>query len=656
MKFYKIFLLILILLGTQFFYFTHADTAKIKNPDNGHEYQRFDTPMSWHDAKNFCESLGGYLATITSPEEDNFVYSNLVSNVPEGIEMCWIGGTDEGAEGSWRWANGETWSYTNWGHNEPNNCSGIEHYLTYFTPWDNLGRGGLWNDLGVLGSQGCGCGCPNEIYDVYTICEWDDENETVTVLYFGASGQSVTGSQSFLVNPENINSNWMVTVNQNWIICTPESGIGIGIVSVSVDPSDLSEGSYSGTITLTDPNTSNSLQTISVVLNVYSSNQTSSPFGIFSTPVEGSIVRSSIPITGWVLDDIEVENVKIYRGEGKDLIYIGDAVFVEGARPDVEQSYPEYPMNYKAGWGYMMLTNFLPNGGNGTFTLHAVAADAEGNIVTLGTKTITVDNANAVKPFGAIDTPTQGGTSSGSSFINWGWVLTPQPNSIPTDGSTINVYVDGVILGHPTYNNYRPDIATLFPGYANSDGAVGYFYLDTTQYENGVHTIQWTATDDAGNTDGIGSRFFTISNTGSARSFSKSNTKTSSLNVLSKFLEIPVEFLEPVKIKRGFNRNIEPIIVNPDENGLIKVKFKELERFEVQLSTEKSDVTGYMIANNKLYPLPLGSTLKNGTFYWIPGPGFIGEYRLIFDEKRQNGEHYIRHFIIKIVPKFTVVK
>jgi hypothetical protein len=162
----------------------------------------------------------------------------------------------------------------------------------------------------------------------------------------------------------------------------------------------------------------------------------------------------------------------------------------------------------------MLLTNFLPNGGNGTFTLTAVAEDGVGNEVILGTKTIICDNANAVKPFGAIDTPTQGGTASGSSFINWGWVLTPQPNSIPIDGSTINVYVDGVNLGHPVYNIYRQDIATLFPGYANSNGAVGYFYLDTTSYENGVHTIQWTATDNDGNTDGIGSRYFTIQNTG----------------------------------------------------------------------------------------------------------------------------------------------
>jgi hypothetical protein len=241
---------------------------------------------------------------------------------------------------------------------------------------------------------------------------------------------------------------------------------------------------------------------------------TEPPFGSFDTPIEGSTVRSSVPVTGWALDDVGVESVKIYRGENGSLAYIGDAAFVEGARPDIELLYPDYPNNSRAGWGYMLLTYFLPNGGNGTYTLHAIATDVEGNQVTLGTKTFTCDNANAVKPFGNIDTPTQGGEASGSSYRVQGWALTPMPNRIPEDGSTMNVFVDGVNLGHPTYNIYREDIAALFPGYANSNGAGWYFDFDTTSYANGVHTIYLTATDDAGNTDGIGSRFFTIQNTG----------------------------------------------------------------------------------------------------------------------------------------------
>ena len=74
------------------------------------------------------------------------------------------------------------------------------------------------------------------------------------------------------------------------------------------------------------------------------------------------------------------------------------------------------------------------------------------------------------------------------------------------------MFVDGIDKGHPVYNNFRPDIAGLFPGYANTGGPVGYFRLDTTTLTNGVHTISWVVRDGAGNASGIGSRFFTVAN------------------------------------------------------------------------------------------------------------------------------------------------
>lgn len=70
----------------------------------------------------------------------------------------------------------------------------------------------------------------------------------------------------------------------------------------------------------------------------------------------------------------------------------------------------------------------------------------------------------------------------------------------------------GLVAGQATYNNSRADIAALFPGLQNSNRAVGYFIIDTTLYENGVHTIAWVVRDNAGNAAGIGSRYFTIQN------------------------------------------------------------------------------------------------------------------------------------------------
>jgi hypothetical protein len=305
----------------------------------------------------------------------------------------------------------------------------------------------------------------------------------------------------------------------------------------------------------------------------------------------------------------------------------------------------------------MLLTNFLPNGGNGTYKLTAIATDVYGKSTPLGTKTIHCDNAHAVKPFGAIDTPSQGGSASGASFVNWGWALTPQPKYIPTDGSTINVYVDGMPIGHPNYNNYRGDIATFFPGYANSNGAAGYFYLDTTGYANGVHTIQWTVRDSAGSTDGIGSRYFTINNSGSSAvseiQFSRAQPGIKIKNI-SQLNSIPVDYNIPIKIMRGYDRDMESETLPIDERGMNRISLPELQRLEISLSEQTSAegylYSGYMVNKDRLDRLPVGSTLdrQKGIFYWEPGPGFRGRYHLVFLEKRPDGSINQKNILVEI--------
>ena len=227
-------------------------------------------------------------------------------------------------------------------------------------------------------------------------------------------------------------------------------------------------------------------------------------------------MTGAVAVTGWALDDTGVQAVEVWRdavtGEPSGPLFVGYGTFVAGARPDVAAAYPTLPGADRAGWGLQVLTNTLPGGGNGAYTFHAWAVDADGSRTRLGSKTITCTNATATTPFGTIDTPGQGQTVSGSAYVVFGWALTPQPASIPTDGSTIQVFVDDVPAGHPVYNQFRSDIATLFPGYANSNGAVGYLQLDTTALANGIHTIAWSVTDSLGRVSGIGSRYFWIQN------------------------------------------------------------------------------------------------------------------------------------------------
>jgi hypothetical protein len=459
------------------------------------------------------------------------------------------------------------------------------------------------------------------------------------------NGASPCGQTLFIYNSGGGTLHWTAAADASWINLNPTSGTGGGSVTIAINTLGLNTGSYAGTMTVSDPEVENSPQTAAVYLTVKNGNQDEKPFGTFATPEDGlNGVTGSIAVTGWALDDTCVESVKIYRQVDGELSFIGDAVFVEGARPDVEQSYPDYPNNSRAGWGYMMLTNFLPDG---QLVLKAIATDTTGQQVELGTKTITVDNAHAVKPFGAIDTPGQGGEASGDKFRNNGWALTPQPNKIPEDGSTIKVFIDGVLVDNARYNLYRADIANFFTGYSNTNGAWAYLDFDTTAYANGVHTIAWSVTDNAGNTEGVGSRYFSIQNTGGV----SSSSAALSPDIIS---HIPVDpsLDKPIRFKTGYeNENITPRGVYPGNNGVIYLKIRELERIVIHLDRYR---IGYMVVNGEPRLLPVGSNMnpKTGVFSWQPGPGFLGEYEFVFLGRDRLGKIVKRDVYITIEPGF----
>lgn len=474
-------------------------------------------------------------------------------------------------------------------------------------------------------------------------------------LYFAAlpSG-AATGTQSFLIDTTSqSNPAWTAAASQSWLQCSPSSGNGNGEIFASVDPIGLTPGTYHGTISVSAANASNNPQIVDVTLTVYAQGETSAPFGTFSTPLDGSTVRGSIPVTGWVLDDVGISGVKIYKqGTSGELIYIDDALLVEGARDDVMAAYPTHPANQLAGWGYMLLTNYLP-GGDGVHVLHAVAYDAEGNSINLGSKTVTVDNTDAVKPFGAIDTPSQGGAASGSQYKVFGWALTPQPNTIPIDGSTIRVQVNGINVGTPVYNQFRQDIASFFPGYNNTPGAVGFFYLDTTAYENGIHTIQWTVTDDAGNTDGIGSRFFKVMNTTSSK-----NRKKNRRHALNGFYsrtqlhDIRLNRSTPLLLEKGFFHEPAPRQLTGTKNEPRVITIRELEPFTLRFASEP--IFAGAVVGDFIKPLPPGSgfDVESRLFSWMPGPGFVGDYPLVFVLKTRGGQLERVEVLVRIAAKF----
>jgi hypothetical protein len=88
---------------------------------NGHYYRVVSVTgsITWEDANAAAIAAGGYLATITTKAENDFVFS-LVNNPTywNGYSGPWLGGYQSPATqqptSNWRWVTGETWSYSNW--------------------------------------------------------------------------------------------------------------------------------------------------------------------------------------------------------------------------------------------------------------------------------------------------------------------------------------------------------------------------------------------------------------------------------------------------------------------------------------------------------------------------------------------------------------
>jgi uncharacterized protein YhjY with autotransporter beta-barrel domain len=149
---------------------------------NGHYYQLVTGNINWTDAKTAAEAstyegLTGYLVTITSAAENNFIKNKLATNT-------WIGGSDNSTytsnthaqtEGTWEWVSGPDNGYTffcqveigikaeaadedcevasgyefeNWKDLEPNDHNsediGEEDCAHMYGSGDNKGQ---WNDL-----------------------------------------------------------------------------------------------------------------------------------------------------------------------------------------------------------------------------------------------------------------------------------------------------------------------------------------------------------------------------------------------------------------------------------------------------------------------------------------------------------------------------
>ncbi len=149
---------------------SHA--APVYFADNGHYYERISDPSitNFESAKAFASAqtylgLTGYLATITSAAENEFVFQNIAG--PSGFNPGYGGGTDGNKTGIWQWVTGPEagtvfynehvsvqTGYNNWNPGEPNLG---DDFLNLFNNspagWNNIpdGPNAIYVEYGGLG-------------------------------------------------------------------------------------------------------------------------------------------------------------------------------------------------------------------------------------------------------------------------------------------------------------------------------------------------------------------------------------------------------------------------------------------------------------------------------------------------------------------------
>ena len=95
----------------------------------------------------------------------------------------------------------------------------------------------------------------------------------------------------------------------------------------------------------------------------------------------------------------------------------------------------------------------------------------------------------------------------------------------------------------------------------------------------------------------------------------------------------PVLATEAIRLRRGYNLRREPELLAPDRDGIFSVEMEELGRIELHLAAS----AGYLVVNGERSPLPIGSSLKAGVFYWQLSAGVLGDFDLVFLRNQSGG-------------------
>jgi hypothetical protein len=301
-------------------------TGYYYNGVNGHFYRPITTGATYTNARaasllTTFKGQTGYLVTITSADEDAFIFNN----VPQG--NIWFALTDEVEEARWtidagpekgtliKINNGQTngnipGQYNNWAGGEPNN-SGNEDYAV--TKW---GGGSQWNDL------------PNHFSCAYVIeyGTWSNPDDaTFTEFYTNSvthsNGEVLTARFNFdfggNVDETKLSAKANTYVNNLWGVTTNTSRAISGLGKVDIT-NDLDTAKISGVGTKASTTAG---QVEWAIINPYDANLGGHQLLIDEREFDGTGVSPN-DITSIKLFDIYEGPVSVYSVSGFWKTYI----------------------------------------------------------------------------------------------------------------------------------------------------------------------------------------------------------------------------------------------------------------------------------------------------------------------------------------------
>lgn len=120
-------------------------THSVANRTHTSRYELVKESLSWEQASQRCQEMGGHLATITSLGEEQQLISMAEA---AGVKYLWLGGYtsyDSYQNIYGHWVTGETFSYQNWTPGEPSRVDQDGTPERYLMLWFVRGAW-AWND------------------------------------------------------------------------------------------------------------------------------------------------------------------------------------------------------------------------------------------------------------------------------------------------------------------------------------------------------------------------------------------------------------------------------------------------------------------------------------------------------------------------------